>query len=322
MVKNNKIADDSTDDSLIHINDYVVIRKDRNKHGGGVAIYRHQNIEFELKSELVCDELESVSIQVKNGKYKPFILTSIYRPPGKPVSYFNDLGSLFGRLESQNIIIIMGDINCDLNTPSDNDTKHLRNILNSFGYSQLIKDPTRTTKKTSTIIDHIITNRPAVVSSCGVRPCGISDHDALFLIRNARAPKLKVPPKIISVRNYKRFYLEGFQSDVKTIPMEHIKLVSNDANEVWLRWKAFFLDILDKHAPVTRIKVKGNSLPYVTSELKALIRTRDYLRAKAKKTGSVCLQKAFNHVRNKVNKALSGSQQSCYAQKLKRIKII
>ena len=62
----------------------------------------------------MCDELESVSIQVKNGKYKPFILTSIYRPPGKPVGYFNDLGSLFGRLESQNREpIIMGDINCD-----------------------------------------------------------------------------------------------------------------------------------------------------------------------------------------------------------------
>ena len=43
--------DDSTDDSLIHINDYVIIRKDRNKHGGGVAIYIHQNIQFELKSE-------------------------------------------------------------------------------------------------------------------------------------------------------------------------------------------------------------------------------------------------------------------------------
>ena len=80
------------------------------------------------------------------------------------------------------------------------------------------------------------------------------------------------------------------------------------------------MDILDKHAPVTRIKVKGKSLPYVTSELKALIRTRDYLRAKANKTGSVCLQKAFNHVRNKVNKALSGSQQSYYAQKIEEIK--
>ena len=78
----------------------------------------------------------------------------------------------------------------------------------------------------------------------------------------------------------------GFQSDLKEIAMEDIKLVSKDVNEGWLRWKAFFLDILDKHAPVTKIKVKGISLPYVTSELRALIKTRDYLRAKANKTGS------------------------------------
>ena len=57
--------------------------------------------------------------------------------------------------------------------------------------------------------------------------------------------------------------------------MEHIKLVSRDANEVWLRWKTFFLNILNKHAPVASIRVKGNSLPYVTSELRAMIRTRD-----------------------------------------------
>ena len=254
---------------------------------------------------MICEELESVTVQIKNGKFKPFFVTSIYRPQGKPVSYFSEFESLFGRLESQNKeSIIMGDINCNLNTPLHNNTKHLNNILNSFGNSQLIKDATRTTKTTSTIIDHIITNRPDIISYSGVKPCGISDHDALYLIRNTRTPKLKAPPKVITVRKYKRFDMVDFQSDLKEIPMEYIKLVLKDVNEVWLRWKAFFLDILGKHAPATKIKVKGNSLPYVTSELRALIKIRDYLRAKANKTGSECLRQAFSHARNKVNKLL------------------
>ena len=89
---------------------------------------------------MICEELESVAVQIKNGKFKPFFVTSIYRPSGKPVSYFSELESLSGRLESQNKdSIIMGDINCDLNTPLDNNTKHLNNILNSLGDSQLIK---------------------------------------------------------------------------------------------------------------------------------------------------------------------------------------
>ena len=80
--------------------------------------------------------------------------------------------------------------------------------------------------------------------------------------------------------------------------------------------EAFFLNILNKHALVASIKVKGNSLPYVTSELRAAIRTRDYLRAKANKTGSTYLRQAFNHVRNKVNRTLSELRIKYYTQKL------
>ena len=122
-------------------------------------------------------------------------------------------------------------------------------------------------------------------------------------------------------RKYRRFNIVDFHSDLKEIPMEHIKLVSKDVNEVWLRWKAFFLDILDKHAPVTKIKVKGNSLPCVTSELKALIKTRDYLRPKANKRGSEYLRQAFNHTRNKVNRLLSDLQKATIQKRLKRMKI-
>ena len=311
MCINESKRDSSIDDSLIQIDDHVIVRKNRNVHAGGIALYIHQNVQFEVREDLICEELESVTVQIKNGKFKPFFVTSVCGPSGKPVSYFCELESLFDRLESQNKeSIIMGDINCDLNTPLDNNTKHLNNILNSLGYSQLTKDATKTTKTTSTIIGHIITNRPDIISSSGVRPCGISDHNALFLIRNTRAPKLKAPPKVITVRKYKRFNMVDFQSDLKEIPMECIRLVSKDVNEVWLRWKAFFFDILDKLAPVTKIKVKGNSLPYVISELRALIKTRDYLRAKAKKTGSEYLRQAYNHTINKVNKLLSDLQKT------------
>ena len=85
--------------------------------------------------------------------------------------------------------------------------------------------------------------------------------------------------------------------------MEKIRSVSGDLNEMWHWWKTFFLDILNKHAPVAKIKVKGNHLPYmyVTSELKSMIRQRDYLRAKANKTGSNLLRQAYNHIKNRVN---------------------
>ena len=102
--------------------------------------------------------------------------------------------------------------------------------------------------------------------------------------------------------------------------MEHIQLVSKDVDEVWLRWKAFFLNILGKHAPVASIKVKGNSLPYVTSGLKSMIRTRDYLRAQVNKMGSTYLWQAFNQMRNKVNITLSDLRKGYYSKKLEELK--
>ena len=111
------------------------------------------------------------------------------------------------------------------------DTTNLKRILNSFQLTQLIKEPTRTTATTKAIIDHIITNKPNMVSNSGVI-CGISDHDVVFLERNVRAPKLKVPPKILNVRYFKRFNSDSFQADIKGIPMEKIRSVSGDVNEM------------------------------------------------------------------------------------------
>ena len=58
----------------------------------------------------------------------------------------------------------------------------------------------------------------------------------------------------------------------------------------------------------------------MTSELWALIKTRDYLKAKANKTGSEYLWQAFNHTRNKVNKLLSDLQKNYYSKKIEENK--
>ena len=44
--------------------------------------------------------------------------------------------------------------------------------------------------------------------------------------------------------------------------------------------KLFFLDVLNKHAPIDNIKIKGNNLPYITAEVRQLARERDFLRKK------------------------------------------
>ena len=234
MSINETKIDSSIENSVIEIEDYVVERNDRNKHGGGVAMYIHKSIDYFLREDLLRADIESISIQVKLGNYKPFIVTSLYRPPGKPVAYFNELDNLFGTLDTEDKeTIYLGDMNCDMLDLANNDTKHLKKLFIKFNLVQLIKDPTRTTATTKTIIDHIITNKPEFVSESGVLSCGISDHDVVFLTKQMRLLKLKAPPKILNVRNYKRFNLSAFRQDMRSVPFDEIKNIARDANEMW-----------------------------------------------------------------------------------------
>ena len=243
--------DSNIDNSHIEIDDYVVERNDRNRHGEGVAMYIHKSVNYRLREDLSNSAIESISLQVKVCKYKPFIVTSIYRPPGIPVDYFNELDRLFHFIDAEDKeTICLGDTNCDMLDSTNNDTKHLMKLLTKFNLVQLIKSPTPTMATTKTIIDHIITNRSESVSKSGVLSCGISDHDAVFMTKSMRLPKLKASPRLLNVRNYKKFNLKAFRKDMNNVPFDEIKTLSYDANEMWTLWKSFFSDILNKHAPI------------------------------------------------------------------------
>ena len=82
--------DSNIDNSHIEIDDYVVERNDRNRHGEGVALYIHKSVSYRLREDLSNSDIESISIQVKVCNYKPFIVTSIYRPPGIPVDCYRE----------------------------------------------------------------------------------------------------------------------------------------------------------------------------------------------------------------------------------------
>ena len=309
-------------DSDIDVHGYEVTRWDRDRTDGGVALYVHKSLDVIIRQDLMDCNVESVSVQIKVGHYRPFIVTSLYRPPRKPVSHFQDIEKTLSAIEADGKeVIILGDTNCDYLNQSNNDTKHMKKIAHKLGFSHISKEATRTTADTETNIDHMFTNQPEFVRISGVIHCGIRDHDAVYMIRNMRvSTPHKLPPKISNVRtgvrNFRKFDHVVFQLDIEKIPTEQITFVFKDVNEMWLLWKTFFVDILNKHAPITNIKVKSNHLPYVTSELRGLIRQRDYLRANANKSGSAILRQAFVQVRQKVNYMIKKLRRDYYEKKI------
>ena len=101
---------------------------------------------------------------------------------------------------------------------------------------------------------------------------------------------------------------------------DEIKNYTDNANEMWLLWKNLYTDILNKHAPIINIRLKGSTLSYMTNDLKSMIRQRDYLKAKAVKTGSNYLYQTFRQIRSRVYSLLKRLRKDYYAKKLDETK--
>ena len=75
------------------------------------------------------------------------------------------------------LIVVTGDINVDLLRRNKPITSQYQDILSSLNLHQHVHKPTRTTDKTSTLIDHIISNFRQRILHTDVLPCPlVSDH--------------------------------------------------------------------------------------------------------------------------------------------------
>ena len=128
----------------------------------------------------------------------------------------------------------MGDLNCDLLSGTASGTKHLVQIYNTFGFKQIIKEATIRTSDTQTLIDHIVTNKPDKVEDSGVIPCGISDHDLIYIIRHEKLPKIKRQSEILTIRIHKNLTESSLFDDLNGIPFDIISDTSDNANGLLL----------------------------------------------------------------------------------------
>ena len=303
--------DDNITDEAISVPGYCIVRNDRNRQGGGVAIYIKEAISFKVRSDLKCDEIESLTVEITKPNQKPFLVTSWYRPPSSEIEVLNCFDRLLSRLEDENKeSIILGDVNCNLLAKNvDSRTSTLKFTYDVYQYSQLIKTPTRITENTSTLIDHLITNMPHKIIKSGVCHLSISDHSLIYAIR--RSIPLREKPRIIETRNYKDFDLTCFLADLKQLPWDLVEL-SDDPNEMLCVWKTLFLDTLNTHAPVKTKRVRNVAAPWITPQLKKLMFYRDNLKKKAIISKTNDSWELYQKIRNSVNSQIRKTKRSYF----------
>ena len=195
-----------------HLDGYEVVRKDRSRNGGGVCIYLPGSINYKIRSDLIPPELEAVCLEITKPQSKPFIVTTIYRPPNANAEFFDHLEKLIKQIDDENKeMYILGDLNCNLLGKKylfNMQTNKLNSLYELYQLSQLINEPTRVTMTTSSLIDHVVTNTPEKISHSGVVHTGISDHSLVYAIRKFRV--FQKTNDFVEIRNMKNFNEKNF----------------------------------------------------------------------------------------------------------------
>ena len=82
----------------------------------------------------------------------------------------------------------MGDASINLADIRNANCKKYHNSMNVLHLNQIIKDPTRITATSHTLIDHVIINGSEMYYQCGTLDIAISDHQLIYTARK----KLKI----------------------------------------------------------------------------------------------------------------------------------
>ena len=208
----------------IAIEGYTIYRKDRQHQakGGGVMVYLLDSLPVMRRVDLESPSAESIWLELLIPKSKNILLGTVYRPPVGSQFLSTDFNSEFEEsinkaAAEEKEIILMGDLNANFmpHQRCDGVSKDLKDIFKRTGMSQLIKEPTRTTQSSNTLIDVILSTHPQNVPLSCVIPLGLSDHSMIGCVRKMNS--LKCQARVIKCRNYSDYCTEAFNYNLKSM---------------------------------------------------------------------------------------------------------
>ena len=126
----------------------------------------------------------------------------------------------------------------------------------------------------------------------------MSDHDLVYAILQLKKQRPK--PVYITSRIFKHYQPDAFCADIEQAPWSILD-VFDDVNDKLFAFNELFCDILDRHAPIKKIKIRGRPLPYVTDEIWHLMKAREDWRKIARKTNDPCAWSAYKNRGQKRN---------------------
>ena len=276
----------------IDLPEYQVFRKDRNRNGGGVALYLKNSLPAKQLNDFDGFGLEVIAVESKL-KNKTVITVCCYRAPSKLkrdidhfLTNFENIISLLLRL-NPTCFVILGDFNDRCLTWHDSHLqsdlqKQFYNLLRRYHLFQIIEDPTHISSQNRSLLDLIITDAPAYIDNSGVgTPIGDPFHCYVYCQLSVKYSKDK--PYTREVWNYNRADFKGLNDALMNAPWNVMEMYDdvNDSSD-------YFTELLLKTAkdfiPCNVVKIDPKDKPWMTTQVKKAFKDRDKLHKKFKRT--------------------------------------
>ena len=303
-------------------------------------IFVYVNDELNIKVINLKDNeshLQSIVIEVGFGRSKTHIFNYYYREWKSCVTGLNDLASqksylsglvdIWRREVNKNKeVIFSGDMNLDAKLWDDPSYRlaDLVNIVKDFMIEeechQIIDDYTRIRQVNGTLqrscLDHVIVNCINKIKNIQILGVGKSDHLGTLITKMSR--EIRTSPRTIKKRIYKNFNCDDFINDMKQAKLQGQFSEMDNTEDINIAGDIFtkvFTEVLDKHAPIKTIQNRTNYVPYITDDIKALMKERNILKIEATKTGSSQIFNNYKIKRNLVTTKLKDAKTKYYKSK-------
>ena len=293
------LSDDIHSDSLLLQGFHPPVRQDRAGAAyGGVAVYVKSNLIVKPRPDLSVPLLEAVWIETKLGQ-DTLLIGTFYRPCDANVHYWdliNQSIQLAGNTPHK--VLILGDFNADCSVQPP---PHLQNILVTNNLVQLVDKPTRVTEETSTIIDLILTPSPHLICKSDVLAPVCSDHSVPYIILNNH-PKPNVRYRR-TIYNYSKLDKPKLESELSNIDWNyHLNQESiDDSAEAFSN---IVMSVARVCMPVKEVIIQERDAPWITPEIKHLIKKKNTIHQLAKFFNSAWVWALFRKIRNDLTSAI------------------
>ena len=139
------------------------------------------------------------------------------------------------------------------------------------------------TESSRSLLDVILVSDPVLVMSSGVLEITRSDHFLVHVVINLRPPKQA--PTYMVTRSFWNYKADQFANDIAHIPWDAMNLIHESVENSLDAFNDLLLACLDDHAPIKTMKIRHKPNPFITEDIRDLMKVRDRLHKRARRTG-------------------------------------